>query len=787
MTVDGKATGDAIQKIGTETRQTTSLFARLRSSASATWARIRGGAQGAGDSTKIAAGSVANLTAQFNDIGVMMAAGQNPLQLALQQGTQISQVIGPMGAGAAVRALGTAFMGLINPVTLITVGTIAAASAMSNWLTSSKDEAESMEDVLDRLGTSIEDFADLSTMSLDDMRKAFGSAGQGARELHRELKSLALDKMLLDASKAGDSLADSLDSGVLRRAFADSNRKLARTGRDPLLDQIKAQIGTLGSADGIDQQIAAVKTLQDTLKEAAGGFDSMSIEQRALYDSLANILPTLMRIKALSSAIPQDVRDQADAAAKAYLQRQKDTAEAQSQLDIMRDQNAVQQASLRYGADSVQAENAKADAARRTLEEQIAGWNVSEDTKNELRDALEHQLDMEAAVRNTDLLGLSDQARLLATNMGIAADEAERYNAALNQSAGMSDVTPDDGGLGFGGIGSIEDQQNWTGFNNLGYGNLDGRPPRSRTGLPKVDKKTKTRKGGKSDRDAVAELIAREQEELDILREIDPVQKELIRNREVLKDATEAERTALAEVIGTRIEEQAALDDTQAKYDSFRSTGADFFADMAKGGDAATAAVARLGDALYDAAMQALLLGEGPFASLLGGGDSGGLMGQLASAIGLGKGADAGAAAAAIPANADGGMQYGPGASRADKGLTWISSGEFIVNARSTSRHRALLEAINSGSMGSIPAMANGGMFGARGRTGAAGLAAPVIQTPPGKPMTAKVEEETLPSGQRRARYVLSDAVADGLTAPGGKGRRTMRNAFGLTPRRPRR
>ncbi|WP_343503688.1 hypothetical protein [Alloyangia pacifica] len=162
------------------------------------------------------------------------------------------------------------------------------------------------------------------------------------------------------------------------------------------------------------------------------------------------------------------------------------------------------------------------------------------------------------------------------------------------------------------------------------------------------------------------------------------MQKELIRNREVLKDATEAERTAMAEVIGTRIEEQAALDDTQAKYDLFRSTGADFFADMTKGGDAATAAVARLGDALYDAAMQALLLGEGPFASLLGGGDSGGLMGQLASAIGLGKGADAGAAATAIPANADGGMQYGPGASRADKGLTWISSGEFIVNARST-------------------------------------------------------------------------------------------------------
>lgn len=34
----------------------------------------------------------ANVFGQLNDIGVMMAAGQNPIQLALQQGTQLNQV-----------------------------------------------------------------------------------------------------------------------------------------------------------------------------------------------------------------------------------------------------------------------------------------------------------------------------------------------------------------------------------------------------------------------------------------------------------------------------------------------------------------------------------------------------------------------------------------------------------------------------------------------------------------------------------------------------------------------
>ena len=58
--------------------------------------------------------AVTQLGYQFNDIGMMIAAGQNPLMLALQQGSQITQVLGPMGAGGALKALGGAFMGLLK-------------------------------------------------------------------------------------------------------------------------------------------------------------------------------------------------------------------------------------------------------------------------------------------------------------------------------------------------------------------------------------------------------------------------------------------------------------------------------------------------------------------------------------------------------------------------------------------------------------------------------------------------------------------------------------------------
>lgn len=80
--------------------------------------------------------NVGNLAAQFQDIGVSAAMSMNPLQIALQQGTQISAVLGPMGASGAVKVLGEAFLSVISPVSLVTIAIVALAAAglqMVNW------------------------------------------------------------------------------------------------------------------------------------------------------------------------------------------------------------------------------------------------------------------------------------------------------------------------------------------------------------------------------------------------------------------------------------------------------------------------------------------------------------------------------------------------------------------------------------------------------------------------------------------------------------------------------
>jgi hypothetical protein len=92
--------------------------------------------------------NTANIAAQFQDIAVTSAMGMNPLQIALQQGTQLSAVLGPMGAAGAARSLASALMSIVNPVSLITLGLVGVSAAAIQYFMKSKDDAKSLDDVL---------------------------------------------------------------------------------------------------------------------------------------------------------------------------------------------------------------------------------------------------------------------------------------------------------------------------------------------------------------------------------------------------------------------------------------------------------------------------------------------------------------------------------------------------------------------------------------------------------------------------------------------------------------
>lgn len=119
-----------------------------------------------GGTMNVASHNVGNLAAQFQDIGVTMAMGMSPLQIALQQGTQISAVFGGMGAAGAVRSLGAAFMTVLSPVSLLTIGLVGVIAAVGQyayeWATSGskteaqlKKERDLINDVADKWGSSL--------------------------------------------------------------------------------------------------------------------------------------------------------------------------------------------------------------------------------------------------------------------------------------------------------------------------------------------------------------------------------------------------------------------------------------------------------------------------------------------------------------------------------------------------------------------------------------------------------------------------------------------------------
>ncbi|WP_175386134.1 phage tail length tape measure family protein [Rhizobium sp. 9140] len=81
--------------------------------------------------------NTANLAAQGQDVVVTAFMGMDPLMIGLQQGTQVASVIATMEKPVA--GLAAAFMSLVSPVSLVTVGLVAGTAALIQYFTTSDE------------------------------------------------------------------------------------------------------------------------------------------------------------------------------------------------------------------------------------------------------------------------------------------------------------------------------------------------------------------------------------------------------------------------------------------------------------------------------------------------------------------------------------------------------------------------------------------------------------------------------------------------------------------------
>jgi len=132
-------------------------------------------------------GASANVFAQLNDIAVMMSAGQNPMQLAMQQGMQLNQVWAQLGGNikSIGGVIGSALMSMLNPINLVTIGVIAFGSAAVNWFMASGDEAKKTKTAMEGLTDAVDSYIATSqsaTVPTKALREEFGSMAFAARD-----------------------------------------------------------------------------------------------------------------------------------------------------------------------------------------------------------------------------------------------------------------------------------------------------------------------------------------------------------------------------------------------------------------------------------------------------------------------------------------------------------------------------------------------------------------------------------------------------------------------------
>jgi hypothetical protein len=222
--------------------------------------------------------NTANVAAQFQDIAVTSAMGMSPLQIALQQGTQLSAVLGGQGLTGVVRTLGAAFASIVSPVSLLTLGVVAFASYGIQALMSMANSTDTAVKSLDDYRSELEGLLD----GWDAAGEAATRALDLAAKMPQGVVLSDLQASLADQAKAAQELQDRLtgvNSGLastteMLRQFQDIGRSGGEAdGLGPVIEQIEALqnlgISATSTSAELDVAATAARNLFNTTDDPA--------------------------------------------------------------------------------------------------------------------------------------------------------------------------------------------------------------------------------------------------------------------------------------------------------------------------------------------------------------------------------------------------------------------------------------------------------------------------------------------------------------------------------------
>lgn len=288
----------------------TAAISRERQATLASIAAIKGRNAAIADTPFMRGGgfSTGNIAAQFQDIGVTAAMGQSPLQIALQQGTQLSAVLNDVrasgqGAGAAMLA---AFTSIINPVSLVTIGVIgltaAAIQYFSTWMAGSdeaelslKEQAELVSEVAKRWGDalpSIKAYAD-ERARIAGQQQIEDATAITVDAAWREAR-VAIQSARIEVANIVDSMRAVDREGVVELQGAFNN----------LLDRVGKGVTETGDLERVSKSLSDLydRTQIPIVKELAETFAGLS-EQIAKANTTATLARAEKNLRELQNGV----------------------------------------------------------------------------------------------------------------------------------------------------------------------------------------------------------------------------------------------------------------------------------------------------------------------------------------------------------------------------------------------------------------------------------------------------------------------------------------------------
>lgn len=180
-------------------------------------------------SAKQTAFALRQVPMQFTDIFTSLAAGQNPMQVMLQQGGQLKDTFG--GIAPAARALGGYIMGLVNPFTIAA----AAAAGLAYVYHQGAQESDAYTRALILSGNA----AGTTAAQMADAARRVATATGGTQGAAAEALALGAAGGVPGAALAGVAEAAVRMQQVTGRAIDDTVAEFAKLARDPVAASAK--------------------------------------------------------------------------------------------------------------------------------------------------------------------------------------------------------------------------------------------------------------------------------------------------------------------------------------------------------------------------------------------------------------------------------------------------------------------------------------------------------------------------------------------------------------------